>query len=191
MTSPFRCPFIANCVRSSASLEFLRDVTEGAGKSIIQRCLTDENLLQTELIGDVPDEHRPDDEFIAARLKIPHEARTRMAAKAQRKIKRTKAHGFYSTGDEIWMHCRPDGEELRNWRVKNRCTFGSDDDVGREEEVELRDEAKDMESASEDVSGEDFQRTEVGKSSSNTSQENWLGCKPSLKSGPSPERERP
>ncbi|KAF2742935.1 hypothetical protein M011DRAFT_252630 [Sporormia fimetaria CBS 119925] len=102
----------------SASLEFLREVTSGAGKTIIERCLTDEKLLQTPLLepDEIPDAHKPNDEFIAKKLEVKHEFRTRMSAKIQRKMKRAKKHGFYKPGDEVWMHFKPEVEELSNWQ---------------------------------------------------------------------------
>lgn len=102
----------------STSLEFLRLVAPdaGAGKSMINRCMTDEGLLQTELLEEVPNEHRPTDQWIAARLKVPHEFRTRLTAGVQRKFKRSKKGGMtYSTGDEMWMHFKPTEEELKRW----------------------------------------------------------------------------
>lgn len=116
----------------SASLEFLREVTEGAGKTIIQRCLTDEKLLEAQPLEQIPDENKPDDEWIAARLKIRHEFRTRLVAHAQRKFKRAKKHGFYHPGDEVWVHCKPDKDFLNNWKIN--CT--STRDIGNDERKE-------------------------------------------------------
>lgn len=102
----------------SASLEFLRLVApaSGAGKSLINRSMTDEGLLNTELLEEVPSEHRPTDQWIAARLKIPHEFRTRLTAGVQRQFKKNGRGGtVYSTGDEVWMHFKPTAEELENW----------------------------------------------------------------------------
>jgi platelet-activating factor acetylhydrolase len=90
-------------------LEFLRDVTTGAGRSIIQRCMTNEELLLGTPLDQVPDLHKPDDKWIGGRLKVPHEFKTRISAKLQRKLKRKRKHGFYNPGDEIWMHFKPDG----------------------------------------------------------------------------------
>ncbi|CAI6339735.1 unnamed protein product [Periconia digitata] len=119
----------------SASLEFLREVTEGAGKSIIQRCLTDEKLLEAKPLDQVPDEHKPDDEWIAARLKIPHEFRTRVAAQAQRKFKRAKKHGFYHPGDEVWVHCKPERDFLDDWKKRNATVIHSEAGNDDEESV--------------------------------------------------------
>lgn len=120
--------------RYSASLEFLRLVTPptGGGKSIIDRCMTDEHLLQSTLLEDIPDEHRPDDEWIAARLKVDNEFRTRMAASLQRKFKRKLKGGIgtgYSPSDEVWCHYRPTEEELQKWiEVEGRGEKRIDED---------------------------------------------------------------
>ena len=110
------------CTRSlmwcSASLEFLRLVAPdvGSGKSIINRCMTDESLLATDLLKEVPDEHRPTDQWIAARLRVHHEFRNRVTAGVQRRWKRN-LHGqeSYFTGDEVWMHFKPSPEQLKRW----------------------------------------------------------------------------
>lgn len=78
--------------------------------------MTDEALLETGVLEKVPDEHRPTDQWIAARLKVPHEFRTRLAAGVQRKFKRNKkGETVYSTTDEVWMHFKPTTEELERW----------------------------------------------------------------------------
>jgi len=106
----------------SASLEFLRTVAPdaGAGKSLINRSMTDEGLLNTDLLEDVPSEHRPTDQWIAARLKVPHEFRTRLTAGVERhfKKKNDKGQTIYSTGDEIWMHFKPTKKSLDDWVEK-------------------------------------------------------------------------
>jgi platelet-activating factor acetylhydrolase len=104
----------------SASLEFLRLVTPttGSGKALIDRCMTDESILRTELIDEIPDDHRPDDEWIAARLRVDHEFRKRVAAGLQRKFKRNFQGGMgtgYTTSDEVWSHFKPTEEELDKW----------------------------------------------------------------------------
>lgn len=115
------CPYQHSLTASSASLEFLRDVTEGAGKSIIERCLTDEKLLQTGLLETMPDEHKPESEWIGGKLRVPHEFRTRLLGKVQRKMKRKRKGNLYNSGDEMWMHFKPDADELLDWRLKHSC----------------------------------------------------------------------
>jgi platelet-activating factor acetylhydrolase len=140
---------------SSASLEFLRDVTSGAGKTIIERCLTDEKLLQANILEQIPDVHKPEDEFIAKGLKVKHEFRTRVAATVQRKLKRTKRHGFYNPGDEMWMHFKPELEQLRAWREKNNTLDDSmDEGELREEAVEPGSEETETEFAGHGASSE-------------------------------------
>jgi platelet-activating factor acetylhydrolase len=102
----------------SASLEFLRLVAPdaGAGKALINRSMTDEDLLNTELLEELPTEHRPTDQWIAARLKVPHEFRTRLTTGMMRRFKKNaKGEPLYSTGDEVWMHFKPTEEELDKW----------------------------------------------------------------------------
>lgn len=154
----------------SASLEFLRDVTEGAGKSIIERCLTDEKLLETAILDELPDEHKPDDEYIASRLKVHNEFRTRLAARVQRKLKRTKKHGFYNPGDEMWMHFKPEPEELLDWRGKTRDNRKEHtvEEEAQEDAVKLTDEEEGTGAESREASGDE-------------SQDNWLGAPPSLR----------
>jgi platelet-activating factor acetylhydrolase len=117
----------------STSLEFLRLVAPdaGAGKSIINRCMTDESLLATDLIEEVPDEHRPTEQWIAARLHVDHEFRTRVAAGVQRKFKRNmKGQKSYNTEDEVWMHFKPSAEELEKWiKEEGRGEARIDDDA--------------------------------------------------------------
>lgn len=81
--------------------------------------MTDEKILETPILdGDLPNDHRPDDEWIAARLRVDHEFRRRMAAGVQRKVKRNFQGGMstgYTTGDEMWCHFKPSEEVLRRW----------------------------------------------------------------------------
>ncbi|KAH7390826.1 platelet-activating factor acetylhydrolase, isoform II-domain-containing protein [Phaeosphaeria sp. MPI-PUGE-AT-0046c] len=104
----------------SASLEFLRLVMPhyGGGKTILDRCMMDEAILKTELLESLPDDNRPDDQFIAAKLKVKHEFRTRMASGFRRRMKRhvhTNAGANYSTSDEVWSHYKPTEEQLNKW----------------------------------------------------------------------------
>lgn len=102
------------------SLEFLRLVTpdHGGGKSIISRCITDEHILQTRLMEETPNEHRPSDEWIAARLRVDKPFRRRMTAGLQRKFKRhfrDSTGTEYTTSDEMWCFFKPSDEELQEW----------------------------------------------------------------------------
>jgi len=80
--------------------------------------MTDESILRTELIDEIPDDHRPNDEWIAARLRVDHEFRKRVAAGLQRKFKRNLQGGMgtgYTTSDEVWSHFKPTEEQLDKW----------------------------------------------------------------------------
>lgn len=142
-------------------------MTEGAGKSIIGRCLTDEQLLQTDVLKELPTDRKPDDDWIGARLKVPHEFKTRLSARVQRKLKRTRKHGFYNPGDEVWMHFKPDEEELSHWRHQKYLKGKVDEDPPKESTE----------------SGDDDKKTtiESGDALAYTSQDNWLGTQPSLR----------
>ncbi|KAF2273441.1 uncharacterized protein EI97DRAFT_404321 [Westerdykella ornata] len=131
----------------SASLEFLRDVTSGSGRSIIERCLTDEKLLQTDLLEDVPDLHKPKEELIAMKLKVKHEFRTRLSAKIQRKLKRKKRHGFYKPGDEIWMHFKPEEDLLRAWRERTLGSHDLDEEDLQNDTVDSSDQEAELNSS--------------------------------------------
>jgi platelet-activating factor acetylhydrolase len=92
--------------------------TSGSGKTIIDRCMTNESILQTELLKELPDDHRPDDQWIAARLRVDHEFKKRMVAGVQRKFKRNFQGGMgtgYTTSDEVWSHFKPTEEQLEKW----------------------------------------------------------------------------
>jgi platelet-activating factor acetylhydrolase len=80
--------------------------------------MTDESILRTELLEEMPNEHRPNDEWIAARLRVDHELRKRLVAGVQRKIKRNFQGGMgtgYTTSDEVWSHFKPTEEQLEKW----------------------------------------------------------------------------
>jgi platelet-activating factor acetylhydrolase len=149
-------------------LEFLRDVTTGAGRSIIQRCMTNEELLLGTPLDQLPDLHKPDDKWIGGRLKVPHEFKTRISAKLQRKLKRKRKHGFYNPGDEIWMHFKPDGGALQDWRVIHKCTTR---------------QLEQQEAGDDSVQPDDKPET-AGKPEAQTDgaeDEKWLGQHPALR----------
>jgi platelet-activating factor acetylhydrolase len=80
--------------------------------------MTDERILETEVLEELPTDHRPDDEWIAAKLRVDHEFKKRMAAGVQRKFKRNFQGGMgtgYSTFDEVWCHYKPTQEQLEKW----------------------------------------------------------------------------
>ncbi|KAL1612807.1 hypothetical protein SLS60_001036 [Paraconiothyrium brasiliense] len=186
-------PRLTSC--ASASLEFLREVTSGAGKSIIERCLTDEELLHTQPLEQIPDDHKPNDEWIAARLKIKHEFRTRMATKVQRKLKRQMKNGAPTAGDEVWMHVKPNAEELREWRLKSKASFGEykhDSDTAVEKEAigDPDPEVSVGDLSSHEEASDGGMPAEAGNVSVDDAQDTWLGAHPALKKDISPEEER-
>lgn len=117
----------------STSLEFLRLVIPptGGGKSIIDRCMTDEKILENPILEEMPTDHRPDDQWIAARLRVEHEFRKRVAFGVRRKLhSKTKENAeVRTTADEIWCHFKPMDEELQKWiEVENRGANRIDSD---------------------------------------------------------------
>ncbi|KAF1974225.1 hypothetical protein BU23DRAFT_638439 [Bimuria novae-zelandiae CBS 107.79] len=173
----------------SASLEFLREVTSGAGKSIIMRCLTDEELLKTQPLEQMPNDHKPNDEWIAARLKIKHEFRTRLASGIQRKMKRQLKNGSHSPGDEVWMHVRPNKEEMKNWRMKSNCDFDDYEDNTIEtgdSDTAVEQDGRDTSERDTGVDGgseEDENRVapaDTGDALMAGTQDTWLGMLPAL-----------
>lgn len=135
---------------------------QGGGKAIIERSITDEQLLKEEVIDDIPDDHRPDEKDMAAKLKVRHEFRTRFSSKVQRKLKRAAAKGVKQPGDEIWMHFKTSDKEVAAFVENERVTEG-----------EARKEAE------EEPGDEDS--VEVDNSSNFGSEDRWLGQPPAIK----------
>jgi platelet-activating factor acetylhydrolase len=109
-------------ININASLEFLKqvmphDLTGGF------RSFDNENILQSDLspLEQIPSSqlHRPNDKWVAARLKIRHEWAYRMSPKLFRKLKRAKAQHEGKeddTGNEVWLHSKPDDELVEEHR---------------------------------------------------------------------------
>ncbi|KAI1414911.1 platelet-activating factor acetylhydrolase [Hypoxylon sp. FL1857] len=106
----------------NSSLEFLSRVLPP--EIIAKKVWIDEGILQTKtLIADeLPRQYRPDDRWMASRLRIPNELQLRMAYWFRRKpkgsviatdIKRKPLRGLvnFAPGSEVWMHL---SEELPN-----------------------------------------------------------------------------
>lgn len=136
----------------------------GGGKAIIERCITDEHLLKEEIIDDVPDDHRPEDKYMAKRLKVEHEFRTRFSSKVQRELKRSAAGGVQQPGDEIWMHFKTSDDDVAAFVENERVTEG---EAKKEAVEELRDEDE----------------VDFGEESNDGSEDRWLGQPPLLKAG--------
>lgn len=98
--------------------------------------MTDESILRTEILEDIPDDHRPDDEWIAAKLRVDHEFKRRMGASIQRKFKRNFQGGMgtgYTTSDEVWCHYKPTEEQLEKWiKVEERGETRIDEQAATE-----------------------------------------------------------
>ncbi|KAI1464144.1 platelet-activating factor acetylhydrolase, isoform II-domain-containing protein [Daldinia caldariorum] len=109
----------------NSSLEFLTRVLPlelTAGNSWI-----DEGILRTKVLvaDELPHEHRPDSKWMASRLRIPNELRTRTSNWFRRKAKAsavaTDIKGKpliglvnFPLGSEVWMHFSPDGEQRQD-----------------------------------------------------------------------------
>lgn len=143
--------------------------------------MTDEAILETELLEDIPDDHRPDDAYIAAKLRVDNEFKRRVGASIQRKFKRNFQGGIgtgYTTSDEIWCHFKPTEEQLEKWikeegrgeaRIDEHAATSGDggddvnqskDDSGSRSEQDAKNQATllsdaDQEQRSEDSEGRD------------------------------------
>ncbi|GAB1727019.1 hypothetical protein NU195Hw_g3872t1 [Hortaea werneckii] len=102
----------------NASLEFLSHVLP-TDLAAVNRAYKNENLLESEPapLDRVPSEqmHRPDEKFVAMRLKIRHEWLYRMSprlfTKADRAAARRRGRKAQSD-DEIWLHAKPTPEAI-------------------------------------------------------------------------------
>lgn len=154
----------------------------------------DEKLLHTEPLEQMPDDHKPNDEWIAARLKIKHEFRTRMAAGVQRKMKRQTKNGAHNAGDELWMHVKPTHEELREWLLATRAlSDGVEDDSDAAVEKEAHgDGESDTDVGNSSAVGEsDGERpAAAGHVSTYDAPDTWLGAHPALTKNSEPQEEQ-
>ena len=117
-------------ININASLEFLKqvmphDLTGGF------RSFDNENLLQSDLspLEQIPSSqlHRPNDKWVAARLKIRHEWAYRISPKLFRKVKRAKAQHEGKdgdTGNEVWLHSKPDEALVEEHRSRMKKEAG-------------------------------------------------------------------
>ena len=96
----------------SATLEFLMAVMPER-MAIVKRTLEKEDILSLPPLEEVPDEHRPSQKFIAGRLKIPNEVRSRLLPKIERVLKRQANE--VKAADEVWMHISTEEKEVREW----------------------------------------------------------------------------
>lgn len=104
-------PVRAIDVNIDASLEFLARTLYFEGETdeqhAFRRNLPEKKLLDLDLIGDVPTEHKPKARWTAMRLRIKHEGRKRLIPHAQQKYwERLKRMGE----EEVWVHVAPNKE---------------------------------------------------------------------------------
>ncbi len=102
----------------NASLEFLSQVLPEE-LSQVNRAYQNEGLLEApiNLLDKIPSAHKlkPNDKWMAARLRIRHEWLFRVSPKLYRKAIREedKRKGrAVETGDEVWVHIKPSAETL-------------------------------------------------------------------------------
>ena len=112
-TMPSHLVWATRAVRAEAQNEKLDGDGSGAG------------VLDTPVLneGDIPHERRPDDKFLALRLKIPNEFYNRLIyprpiRNALDEWRRSK--GKVTLEDEVWMHFKPAEEELKRLGVSYR-----------------------------------------------------------------------
>lgn len=104
-------PVRAIDVNIDASLDFLARTLQFDGETeeqqAFRRNLPAKKLLDLDLIGDVPTEHRPKARWMAMRLRIKHEARKRMKPHALKKYwEMLRKMGE----EEVWVHVAPGRE---------------------------------------------------------------------------------
>lgn len=136
-------------INVNASLEFLRQVMP-ADMTGGFRAFDSENILESEAapLDRIPSSQmlRPKNKWVAARLKIRHEWAFRISPKLFRELKRKKAErqgrSFDGSGNEVWLHAKPEEWLLAEWRRKMREVAGpveesvGEDEVGGGEEKE-------------------------------------------------------
>ena len=111
-------------VNISASLEYLAKVMPHPIFPF-HRCLGSDNFLKVPTIDQLPSEHKPDEKWLAVRLKMPHEIRGRAIPKLRRRLK--KYGGMTGDEKEIWMHISPTEEDFRIKRRGRTQDFLKDD----------------------------------------------------------------
>ncbi len=129
----------------NASLEFLKQVMP-ARMSAMNRG-TNEHLLETSTLDNLPEEHRPPEKYTAMRLYIPHEMMIRVTPRWLRRLvrdRKEKAKNLsrprdpngkildgleeVEVGQEIWMHVAPTKEEMKRHGLS--MEGGADEESG-------------------------------------------------------------
>ena len=103
-------------ININASLEFLAQVMPEP-IAPFHRCSDNERLLELPCLKAPPTVHKPSEKWTAIRLKVPHEARTRIAPIVKRNL---KTGGGVDDEKEVWMHIAPSAGKLK------RAHLGSD-----------------------------------------------------------------
>jgi platelet-activating factor acetylhydrolase len=107
-------------INLGATLEFLHLVAPERSE-IISRTMKAEDLLKVEMLEDMPTDHRPDDKYLAMKLKVPMHLTARLMPGAIRKLKRM-GDPVVGPGEEIWMHLSTTKDELEKWRDSERSS---------------------------------------------------------------------
>ena len=106
-------PHRAIDINVNASLEFLAQVMPGPIAPFHRSC-DNERLLELPCLEELPTVHKPSEKWTAIRLKVPHEARTRIAPILKRNLKT----GSGINGEkEVWMHIAPSADKLKRERL--------------------------------------------------------------------------
>jgi platelet-activating factor acetylhydrolase len=114
----------------NASLEYLKLVMPSRISAMNRG--TNEHLLEVATLSELPQEHKPNNKWMAVRLRIPHEMRLRIMPRPIRSLVRKRKakkngvkvpmdpsgkplFGLEDLGhdDEIWMHVAPTKDELQ------------------------------------------------------------------------------
>lgn len=111
-------------INVNASLEFFKQVMPDLLTGGF-RTFDDENILESETspLEQIPSSQmlKPNNKWVAARLRIRHEWAYRISPKLFRKIKRAKAEREGKTdytGNEVWLHSKPDEELVMKHRER-------------------------------------------------------------------------
>lgn len=136
-------PLRALYLTVTPAMEFLRitlpaEQVEGARGLDIW---PDEGILRTAIMpeAEITREHRPDDKWIAARLRVDNELRLRARRWLRRNRKKEKGRRWaladWDEGHEIWMHFRPERDDMDREERSERDGEGvSESQKHREEE---------------------------------------------------------
>ena len=99
-------------INISASLEFLTSVMPQP-LAPFHRSFLDRHTLGRAALTELPTEHKPDERYMAARLKLNHELRGWLVPKIRRRL--NKVGGLEGEDHEIWMHIAPTADALQHW----------------------------------------------------------------------------